>query len=95
MRMIKLRELIGKAPLIEMKWDDLPPAYAHIGADEEAEIEDAARFPWNAMNYAQRTRKHHPKLWAAVKGSPFEKEYRRTFGSWIDVDTKRSDSHGT
>jgi len=76
--------------LDEIRFGDKPPAYAHIGGDEEAEIDNAARFPWNAMELARRTRKHHPKLWAAVKGSPFENEYRQTFGPWLATDARRN-----
>lgn len=57
---------------------DLKPAYASYG-DDDAELENAARQPFTALDYAMRTGRHHPKLWAVIQGSPFENEYRRRF----------------
>jgi hypothetical protein len=55
---------------------DRPPPYFKVG-DEE--IEQSARYPWNAWDTAQRTGRHHPKLWQTIKGSPFERDYRARF----------------
>ena len=46
--------------------------------DSDSELETAERQPFTAMDLALR-RGHHPRLWAKVKGSVYEPEYRRKF----------------
>jgi len=67
--MIKLKEIIGK---------DLPPPYQHL-EDENSELEMALKSPWAAWEFAQRNGPN-PKLFAVIKGSPFESHYIRKFG---------------
>jgi len=47
--------------------------------DDETEVDTAARYPFNAWEYAQHRGQHHPKLWQRIKGSPYEKQYRERF----------------
>lgn len=57
-------------------WRELKPPRMNLSPDDELEI--ALKSPFTAHHLALRWG-HHPKLWAKVKGSPFEKEYRRRF----------------
>jgi hypothetical protein len=56
--------------------DQAPYAFAD---DPDAELDQAVRQPFTAHEYATRYNRHHPRLWKAVKGSPFERDYRRRF----------------
>lgn len=56
---------------------DFKPPYLNV--DDDLELEIAARSAFTAHDLALRRGRHHPKLWAKVKGSPFEREYRRKF----------------
>lgn len=55
------------------------PARAHVGDNDDEEIANAARQPFTALDYALNSGRHHPKLWQAIKGSPFEREYRNAY----------------
>ena len=60
----------SRAPIhsLELK----PPLWATC--DEE--VEQAARQAFTAYELAMR-RGHHPRLWEAVMGSPFQAHYQR------------------
>ncbi len=47
--------------------------------DDEAEIEFYARTAFTAWEHALFRKRHHPKLWKAVQGSPYEGLYRARF----------------
>src|SRR5258707_1266128 len=49
----------------------------------DEEIEQASRQAFTAYELAMR-RGHHPKLWLAVKGSPFQSRYQLEFGLQSD-----------
>lgn len=66
---------------------DIPPAYAHVGDDDEQEIDNASRQAFTAHHHALQRGRHHPKLWNAVKGSPYENEYRRRFNPQEDLSS--------
>jgi hypothetical protein len=55
------------------------PVVARIGDNEEEEIDNAARQPFTAYDHALRTGKHHPKLWNAIKGTPYARQYLQRF----------------
>jgi hypothetical protein len=57
---------------------DPKPAYA-FSNNAVVELDQVLRQPFTAYEYALRYNRHHPKLWQAVKGSPFEAGYRRRF----------------
>lgn len=57
--------------------DYVPPKPSFT--DDEAETDFYTRNAFMAWSHAQ-DRGHHPKLWATVKGSVWEPEYRRRFG---------------
>jgi hypothetical protein len=65
---------------------EIKPPY--IDLDRDQEMETAVRQPFTAHELAMR-RGHHPKLWAAVKGSPYEREYRRHHNIREGEDPKR------
>ena len=67
---------------------DIKPAYARMGDTDDAEVDNAARQPFTAMELASRRKRHHPKLWNAVKGSPYERGYRRKFNPVESVQIK-------
>lgn len=50
-----------------------PPVKFTTGS-EEKDIEQAIRQPFTAMDYAL-DHGHHPKLWQAVKDSPYASQY--------------------
>lgn len=52
------------------------PVRASTGSNE-GDVENAARQPFTALDHALNSG-HHPRLWSAVKGSPFEKQYIQT-----------------
>jgi hypothetical protein len=56
---------------------DIPPP--HFAGRGEEDVAQAARSPFTAYSHAVTTGKHHPRLWNAVKNSPFEKQYRQKF----------------
>jgi hypothetical protein len=56
-------------------WDLKPPRWSTY--DEE--IEQASRQAFTAYELAMR-RGHHPLLWKAVKGSPFQEHYKVNIG---------------
>lgn len=62
--------------LLEMRAYDRPPP--HMPLDRDVEIEMAEKSPFTALDLALR-RGHHPRLWAKIKGSVYEPEYRRRF----------------
>jgi hypothetical protein len=64
----QLLEVVGR------EW--VPP---HQNVDADTEMEMAAKSPFTAWEYAQRTNKHHPTLLKAVFNSPYEKFYKRHF----------------
>jgi hypothetical protein len=64
--------------LTEVIARDIPPAHFTSGS-EEGDIEQASKSPFTAYSHAIQVNRHHPKLWQAVKGSPFEKQYVKKF----------------
>ena len=56
--MIKLKEIIG--------YDNLPPYQHWSNSDEELEV--AAKSPFTAWEYAFRTGRQNPRLWAVIRG---------------------------
>lgn len=50
-----------------------------VFSDEETEVDFYARTPFTAWEHALLRKRHHPKLWQAVLGSPYERLYRRRF----------------
>lgn len=69
----------ASAYLDEMIGDERKPNYAKFGDEEDAELDNAARQPFTAMDMALRRNQHHPKLWKSIKGSPYERDYRKRF----------------
>ena len=63
------------------------PPYQNVDADTELDM--AEKSPFTAHDLALRRGRHHPRLWAKVKGSPFEREYRRKFGQVEAEDPKQ------
>jgi hypothetical protein len=63
--------------LIEVVGRDWVPPHQNV--DPETELEMAAKSGFTAWEYADRTGLHHPRLFQAVKGSPYEPLYRRRF----------------
>lgn len=47
--------------------------------DEDSEIDFYARSPFTAWEHALLRKRHHPRLWKIIKGSPFEALYRERF----------------
>ncbi len=47
--------------------------------DAETETEFYSRSAFTAWEYALSLNRHHPRLWEAVKGSPYERLYRTRF----------------
>ena len=47
--------------------------------DHDTELEMAEKSAFTSHELAVRKRQHHPRLWAKVKGSPYEREYRQMF----------------
>ncbi len=47
--------------------------------DAETETEFYSRTAFTAWEHALSLNQHHPKLWEAIKGSPFERLYRTRF----------------
>ena len=66
-----------------MVWKERQPVYPNI--DEDMEMEIALKQPFTAMALALR-RGHHPRLWAKIKGSPFEVDYRQHFELLLKKD---------
>lgn len=62
--------------LLDMRAYDRPPP--HMPLDQDAELEMAEKSPFTAYDLALR-RGHNPRLWAKIKGSVYEPEYRRRF----------------
>jgi len=63
--------------LLEIRFQDrLPPRQQF--ADQEQEIELATRQPFTALDYALQYGPN-PKLWAVIKGSVYEPQYRKRF----------------
>jgi len=63
--------------LLEVRWTEpIPPKMAFDNPDTELEFH--TRQPLTAWSYADE-KGHHPKLWAAVKGSVYEPMYRKKF----------------
>ncbi len=52
-----------------------------IFTDDEAEVDFYARTAFSAFEYALERDQPHPKLWASVQGTPFEKPYLQRFGN--------------
>jgi len=50
-----------------------------MNVDADTELEMAEKSAFTAHDLALRRGRHHPRLWAKIKGSPFETEYRRRF----------------
>jgi hypothetical protein len=75
-RAVAVEQNTGK--LKEAYGADDKPGYA-FHDDDDTELEVAARSPFTAHDLALRRNKHHPKLWQRVKGSPYEREYRKKF----------------
>lgn len=72
-RMMRARETID-----EMTGYREPPVpYMPLDADTEMEI--ALKQPFTAHELAMRRGRHDLRLWAKVKGSPYERAYRRHF----------------
>lgn len=63
--------------LLDEAYDPLPPK-PEFG-DVDAEMQFYTRNPFMAWERAQEISQHHPALWQAVKGSPYESLYRRKF----------------
>lgn len=58
--------------------DDKPP-YS-VGVSDQEREQASSKSPFHAMHYAVNIdKRHHPRTWAAVKGSPYEAHYRRRF----------------
>jgi len=70
-----LRNFIHRAHVPIRALDIKPPLWSTC--DEE--IEMAARQAFTAYELAMR-RGHHPRLWQAVKGSPFQAHYEVNLG---------------
>ena len=51
-----------------------------VYGDEETAVDMAARSPFTALEHALVLNRHHPKLWNAIRGSPFETLYCQQFG---------------
>ncbi len=64
--------------MIEVIGREWTPPHQNF-ADDDTELEMAARTPFTAWEYATRSNKHHPKLLKAVFGSPYEHLYKRHF----------------
>lgn len=65
--------------LLELQWDERPPVRFGYG-DDDKDREIAARSGYTAWDYALNVDKRfHPLTWKAVKGTPFERGYRRQF----------------
>jgi len=58
-------------------WVDRPPARQTYGHEGDTEL--AVKSPFTAWHLAQERGTHDPRLWAVIKGSPYENEYRRKF----------------
>jgi len=64
-----MKEIIGKELKPPMqRWDD-----------PDVELSIALKSPFTAMDYALRNGPNK-KLWAVIKGSPYQTEYVRRFG---------------
>jgi len=53
------------------------PVPPHMPLDADTEMEIALKQPFTAHDLALRRGRHDPRLWAKVRGSPFEQDYRR------------------
>lgn len=62
--------------IIENIWRERVPPRMNLPPEDEMEL--ALKSAFTAHDLALR-RGHHPRLWAKIKGSPFEQEYRRRF----------------
>lgn len=56
-----------------------PPRFVPNAGGEDAEMDNAAKQPFTAMEYAAAKGRHHDKLWNKVRGTPFEQQYRHRF----------------
>jgi hypothetical protein len=64
--------------LQELLFDERPPARFQQADDSDRQRELASRQPFTALDYAVNVdKRYHPVTFNAVKGSPFEKQYRR------------------
>jgi len=63
--------------LLETQWNDVPPPRQHYGKEEDTQL--AVRSPFTAWNLAVEQGQHDPRLWAVIKGSPYEGQYRKMF----------------
>jgi hypothetical protein len=63
--------------VIESIWRERKPPHMNVDADTELDMAEKSAF--TAHELALRRNRHHPRLWAKIKGSPFENEYRRHF----------------
>lgn len=68
--MIKLKEILGH--------DNMPPRQRWDNPDDEMAIATKSAFTaWEyALNHGAS-----PRLWAVIKGSPYEKMYIKKFGA--------------
>jgi hypothetical protein len=58
--------------------DSAPPKL--LFSAEDVEIEFYARSAFTAWEYALETNRAHPRLWKAIRGSPYERPYCQRFG---------------
>lgn len=62
-----------------IRWRDYVPQRP-LFPDQESELDFYARSPFTAWEHALVRKEPHPKLWRAVKGSPYEALYVRLYG---------------
>jgi hypothetical protein len=68
----------AKQIITEIEWQpDVPPRFS--GANSEEDTQFAARTPFTAFTMALDLGRHDKRLWNVIKGSPYEREYRRKF----------------
>jgi len=63
--------------LLEMQWTDIKPPRQTYGKEEDTQL--AVRSPFTAWNLAVERGQHDPALWAVIKGSAFDSQYRKRF----------------
>lgn len=72
----KAQQIVDR--LLEAHWIDRPPP-RFTGGDQDEETKFAKRSPFQAYQRALELGHHDPSLWAVIKGSPFEGQYRQAF----------------
>ncbi len=61
-----------------IRWRDYVPQRP-LFTDEQSEVDFYCHTAFTAWEHALFRQKHHPKLWQAVIGSPYERLYRTRF----------------